>query len=75
MSTINSGVRIATADGRWFVHRLHGVCYASRVSAKDKEEAERFPRKRSQEWLENLQKWTGVYGLKLVDDDTTDFEQ
>jgi hypothetical protein len=49
MNTVKSGIRIATADGRWFVHRLHGVVLVSWVSAKDKESAERFPAERGQE--------------------------
>jgi len=72
MSTVKSGIRIATADGRWFVHRLHGVCYVSWVFAKDKEEAERFPAERSQEWLENLKEMTGMYDLKIATDDASD---
>ena len=72
MSTIKSGVRIATADGRWFIHRLHGVCYVSWVSAKDKEEAERFPLERSQQWLENMKEITGLDDLKIATDDAPD---
>ena len=75
MNTVKSGIRIATADGRWFVHRLHGVCYVSWVSAKDKEEAELFPAELGQQWLEILQEMTGRYDLKIVTDDSTDFEQ
>ena len=71
MSTVKSGIRIATADGRWFVHRLHGVCYASWVSAKDKEEAERFPLDRSQQWLENMKEVTGMDDLRLEAEDET----
>ena len=69
MSAVKSGIRIATADGRWFIHRLHGVCYVSWVSAKDKEEAERFPLERSQQWLENMKEMTGMDDLRLEDDD------
>lgn len=72
MSAVKSGIRIATADGRWFVHRLHGVCYVSWVSAKDKAEAERFPSERSQQWLENLKELTGMDDLKVVNDDHGD---
>lgn len=72
MSAVKSGIRIATADGRWFVHRLHGVCYVSWVSAKDKAEAERFPAERSQQWLENLKEMTGMDDLKVVNDDHVD---
>lgn len=72
MSAVKSGIRIATADGRWFIHRLHGVCYVSWVSAKDKAEAERFPSERSHQWLENLKEMTGMDDLKIATDDATD---
>jgi hypothetical protein len=71
MSTVKSGVRISTADGRWFIHRLHGVCYVSWVEARDKAEAERFPPERSQQWLENMQQMTGMDDLKIATDDAT----
>ncbi len=73
MNPTDSSVLIATSSGQWFIgiHRLHGVCHISWVSAKDKKEAERFPLHRAEQWLEFIKTVTGTSDLRLESNDET----
>lgn len=53
-------VFITNIDGSMYVCGLHGVCYVTWVSAKDKKQALAFPLNNIDTWIKLISDMTGI---------------